>query len=79
MDEARVLVDEISGLPTASAYLLATIHASLGEHERALDWLERAYADRDAQIVSLKVDPAFDPLRSTARFQQLFARLGLPQ
>ena len=78
LDKARALVPEISGQPTASAYLLATIYASLGEHDRALDWLDRAYTDRDAQIVSLKVDPAFDPLRTTSRFQQLVARLGLP-
>ena len=76
-DKARALVDEISAEPTASSYLLATIYASLGEHDRALDWLGRAYADRDFQVVSLKVDPAFDPLRSTSRFQELLARIGL--
>ncbi len=77
-DKARALVDEISGEPFALAYLLATIYASLDEHDRALDWLERAYADRDFQLVSLKVDPAFDPLRSNTRFQNLLARIGLP-
>jgi hypothetical protein len=77
-DQARTLVEEICAEPTASAYLLATIYASLGEPDRALDWLERAYADRDFQLVSLKVDPAFDPLRSSTRFQNLLARIGLP-
>jgi TolB-like protein/Tfp pilus assembly protein PilF len=77
-DKARGLVDEICAEPTASAYLLATIYASLGEHDRAMDWLDRAYADRDFQLVSLKVDPAFDPLRSNTRFQNLLARIGLP-
>jgi adenylate cyclase len=76
-DKARTLVDEICGEPTASAYLLATIYAALGEHDRALDWLDRAYVDRDFQLVSLKVDPAFDPLRSSTRFQELLARIGL--
>jgi TolB-like protein/thioredoxin-like negative regulator of GroEL len=76
-DKARTLLEEISAEPTASAYLLATIYASLGEHDRALDWLDRAYAERDVQVVSLKVDPALDPLRSTTRFQELLARLGL--
>ena len=76
-DKARALVGEICAEPTASAYLLATIYASLGEYDRALDWLDRAYADRDFQVVSLKVDPAFDPLRATTRFQELLARVGL--
>ncbi len=78
-DKARALVNEISAEPTASAYLLATIYASLGEHDRALDWLDRAYADRDVQVVALKVDPALDPLRPTTRFQELVARIGLPE
>jgi tetratricopeptide (TPR) repeat protein len=77
-DEARILVDEISGQPTASPYLLGTIYASLGQHDRALDWLDRAYADHDVQVVALKVDPAFDRLRSKHRFQELVVRLGLP-
>ena len=76
-DQARVLVEEICTEPTASSYLLATIYASLGEHDRALDWLGRAYADRDFQVVSLKVDPALDSLRSSTRFQELLARAGL--
>ena len=78
-DKARALVNEILPEPTASAYLLATIYASLGEHDRALDWLDRAYADRDVQVVALKVDPALDPLRPTTRFQELVARIGLPE
>ena len=76
-DQARVLVEEICTEPTASSYLLATIYDSLGEHDRALDWLGRAYADRDFQVVSLKVDPALDSLRSSTRFQELLARAGL--
>jgi adenylate cyclase len=67
-DKARALVDEIAAEPTASSYLLATIYASLGEHDRALDWLGRAYADRDFQVVSLKVDPR---LRPTSLYQPI--------
>jgi adenylate cyclase len=78
-EDARALVNKISAEPTASAYLLATIYASLGEHDRALDWLDRAYADRDVQVVALKVDPVLDPLRFTTRFQELVARIGLPE
>ena len=76
-DKARALVDGISAEPAASSYLLATIYASLGDHDRALNWLDRACADRDFQLVSLKVDPAFDPLRSSTRFRELLTRIGL--
>jgi serine/threonine protein kinase/tetratricopeptide (TPR) repeat protein len=56
----------------------AQLHVALGESGQGLDWLERAYAERDSYLVRLKVDPAFDPIRSDPRFQNLLNRLGLP-
>ena len=53
------------------------IHAQLGERNLALDWLERAYRERNYQMVWMKVDPALDPLRGTRRFQILLTRVGL--
>jgi hypothetical protein len=53
------------------------IHAQLGDRNLALDWLERAYRERNYKIVWLKVDPALDPLRRTRRFQDLLNRVGL--
>jgi len=43
----------------------------------ALDWLERAYRERNYRMAWLKVDPAFDPLRRTRRFHNLLSRVGL--
>jgi Tfp pilus assembly protein PilF len=47
-----------------------------GDHEQALNWGERALAERSTALVWLKVDPAYDPLRSDARFHQLSAKVG---
>jgi hypothetical protein len=55
---------------------IATIHASLGERERAFEWLERAYADRSTNIAFLEYDPSFDGLRNDARFAELIKRIG---
>jgi TolB-like protein/Flp pilus assembly protein TadD len=60
-----------------SAWGLATIHARLGETSEALDWLERAFDERDPSIVWLKVHPRFDTLRGAPRFASLLRRLGL--
>ena len=60
-----------------SPWALASIYARLGDHDPALDWLERAYAERDSTLVWLKVHPRFDPLRSAPRFVALLVRLGL--
>jgi hypothetical protein len=51
-------------------------HAELGESDAAFEWLERAFIDRDSELVSLRVDPAFDGVRAQFRFQDLIRRMG---
>ena len=58
---------------------LAITYAQLGDKERALQWLEKAYEERRSYLAYLNVDPEFDPLRSDPRFQDLVRRVGLPQ
>lgn len=58
-------------------YYLALIHLALGEPEHALDYLERAYRERDGNLPLLKVDRRLDPLRSDPQFLNLIARLKL--
>jgi serine/threonine-protein kinase len=60
------------------ASLFAQIHLALGEKKQGLAWLETAYADRDAYLTQLKVDPAFDSVRSDPAFQDLMRRLRFP-
>lgn len=57
--------------------LFAEIYVALGDKEQGLQWLERAYRERDHYLARLKVEPAFDPIRSDPSFQALMARLGL--
>jgi hypothetical protein len=56
---------------------IATVYAGLGEKEEALAWLEKAYEARSDFIVFIKVDPAWDDLRSDPRFQDVLRRIGL--
>jgi Tfp pilus assembly protein PilF len=49
-----------------------------GDLDGALGWLERAYAEGDANVPYIG-EPLFDPLRSDPRFQDLVRRLGLPR
>jgi serine/threonine-protein kinase len=53
------------------------VHLGRGEPSQALDWLERACEERDPWLPALKIDPAFDPLRSHPRFVDLLERIGL--
>ena len=78
---ARKVLNELRARATrsyVSPSLLAQIYFSLGEKKQGLAGLETAYADRDGYLVWLKVDPAFDSVRSDPAFQDLMRRLDLP-
>jgi TolB-like protein/DNA-binding winged helix-turn-helix (wHTH) protein/Flp pilus assembly protein TadD len=53
------------------------IYARLGDKQNALEGLNRNYEERRALGTLLNVDPAFDSLRSDARFGELVRRMGL--
>jgi serine/threonine-protein kinase len=57
---------------------VALIYAELGDMDRAYQWLEKGYEDRQDWMAFLKVDPLFDPLRSDSRFHDLLRRMNLP-
>ena len=56
---------------------IALIHLGLGDKGQAMVRLSKAYQARFNP--SILVRPAFDPLRSDARFRDLLRRIGLPQ
>ena len=62
----------------AAAYQYAEICAQWGDTPAALAWLERALQLRDTGLISLKVDPLFDPLRAQPRFQAVMRELKFP-
>ena len=57
---------------------IAAIYAGLGDTDRALARLERAYQARSRSMVWLKVWPQYDSLRHDRRFTDLLRRIGLP-
>jgi hypothetical protein len=54
------------------------IHTGLGEYDQAFAYLDRAYAERAAWLVSIGVDPIFADLHGDPRFAPFLARIGLP-
>jgi tetratricopeptide (TPR) repeat protein len=59
------------------SYEIAKIYEALGQRDRALEWLERAYRQRSHSMVFLKVDPQLRGLRSDPRFIALVERVGM--
>jgi TolB-like protein/DNA-binding winged helix-turn-helix (wHTH) protein len=56
---------------------VARAYVRVGDHDRAIAWLERLYAERGAWVTGLKVQPVWDPLRGDPRFQDLILRANL--
>ena len=60
--------------------LVASVYALAGNKDNAFEWLDKAYAERDGEDITLvKCDPCFKNLRGDPRFGALLRRLGLPQ
>jgi len=57
---------------------IAYLYGHAGEKERALEWLERCFEERELDMVSLGVNSIWDSLRNNPRFQDLLRRIGLP-
>jgi len=76
--EARRLIAAVARGPrgTNNPYSIAGQYTLSGDKESAFAWLEKAYAAHQADLVSIKIEPAFDPLRSDPRFADLLRRVG---
>ena len=57
----------------------AWAYLGMGKKDETLACLEKAYARHSNMMDTLKVEPAWDPLRSDPRFQRLARRVGLAQ
>jgi tetratricopeptide (TPR) repeat protein len=56
-------------------YRIAAVHLALGDKDRAIEWLNKSYNDRENWMNQLKVDPVMDPLRSDLRFKALMQKI----
>ena len=56
---------------------LAGIHMTLGEVDKAFEFLEQAYAERHRDLCWIRSSHLWDPVRSDARFRDLLTRMHL--
>jgi hypothetical protein len=60
-----------------AAHQIAEAYAYRGEVDKAFEWLETAYAQRDPGIVHTAVDEFMQPLHADPRWMSFLRRLGL--
>jgi serine/threonine-protein kinase len=70
-------LEDLSHERHMSPYHFAYVHTGLGELDRAMDWLERAYVDRGGSIYGVKGSFLFTPLREHPRFVALLTKMNL--
>lgn len=76
--EAKQLLEKLfSAYAYVPRWFLSIIWVGLHDNERAIGALEEAFEEREPCLVSLKVEPIFDPLRADDRFTAMLRRVGL--
>jgi len=79
--EARKILEQWLG-KAKTGYVppsqLAQIYIALGDKQQGLSLLQKAYETRDVYLARLKVEPAFDAVRSDPGFQAVMRRLNFP-
>jgi len=68
-------LEELSKQRYVSPANRAAVYLGLGENEKALDWLEKAYEDRDPIFWWIDGDQLYDSVRNEPRFQALVQKI----
>jgi tetratricopeptide (TPR) repeat protein len=79
-NEAMRILKELherAGKRFDSPFDLASLYLALGDRENGFKWLAQAFRDRCFEVLSIKVDPRFDPYREDPGFIELVTPLGL--
>ena len=80
-DEIRKLVGRVrehGKRGEMTPFAMVQFYVALGDKQTALDWLEKAYDQRDPYMITLKTNAYLDSLRSEPRFQALLRRMNFP-
>jgi adenylate cyclase len=76
--EAKIRLEQLlSQYSYVPRWFLAMAWVGLNNSERAIEALEEAFQNHEPCVISLKVDPIFDPLRNESRFKGMVRRVGL--
>jgi TolB-like protein/DNA-binding winged helix-turn-helix (wHTH) protein/Tfp pilus assembly protein PilF len=72
------LSEFIDKFHASNAYEIAQVYAFRNQTDKAFEWLDRAYAQRDPSLMSTKIDPLLKSLHNDPRYAALLKKLNLP-
>jgi tetratricopeptide (TPR) repeat protein len=71
-------LEEHSKQTFVPAMRIARLYAQAGQVDKAVELLEKSYDERFPSMISLNVDPDWDPLAKSKRFQDLLKKMNFP-
>jgi adenylate cyclase len=74
-EQALRELEDLAKQQYVSPTAFATIYLGLGEKEKTLDWLQKAYEQQDSACWYLKIDQIYDSVRNEPRFQALVQKI----
>jgi len=63
--------------PWISPFRIAQVYLALGDKDKAISYLQKAYDIRDLHMFWIKVDPVLDPLKNDPRFIEILKKMNL--
>jgi tetratricopeptide (TPR) repeat protein len=72
------LADYIKEFHNDAAFQIAEIYAYRGETDKAFEWLERAYKQRDGGLAAMKGDPLLRNIEKDPRYHAFLQKMKLP-
>jgi len=77
-DSDRALQMLIATNRQEEAYPIAAVYAFRAKPDKAFEWLDRAYRQRDVDLMFVKIDPLLESLRQDPRYADLLKKMHLP-
>jgi len=79
-DKALELLAELNARSSrgyVSSFWIAAIYMGLGEMDKAFEWFEKAFKERDGNLIFITAPTAFDKCGPDPRYRQLLTKMGL--
>ena len=79
---ARAVIKELEdryARNQAAGHEVAGVYSGLNEKDKAFEWLEKDFQNRDSRLPTFRWEMQFQPLRDDPRFNDLLKRMNLPE
>jgi TolB-like protein/Flp pilus assembly protein TadD len=70
---------ELARVPHDWSYWVAGAYAYRGETDHAMEWLDRAYNEKDVDLAFIKFEPLFKKIKTDSRYKAFLRKMNFPE